>query len=243
MQESLPLTPFLYNNQHNWGNEMKKKVLIVDDEKDIVEFLTSYLKRRDFDVISTDNGKEVMDLIKKHSPDIAILDLNIEGQTGIETLHCLRKEKLNIKVIVQTGLTFSDIDDEIIQNDFVVNNNFFHKPVLVESLYFAICKLLNIIPEKSDHSNPPEPTQRNAQCTIISRKEILHKLSNCHNIIKNKCEDFTFSYEEGFYKEKSKDELGHLAYDFMRKIMEVVDKAAATADLLDEKNQTNKEKQ
>lgn len=60
----------------------KKKILVVDDEPDIVEFLTQLLEMNGFDVIGTLDGADVLDLSLSHSPDLIILDMMLPNKDG-----------------------------------------------------------------------------------------------------------------------------------------------------------------
>lgn len=61
---------------------MAKKVLIIDDEKDILASLSSYLTRNGYDVKSADNGKDGLQLVKEEKPHLIILDLMLPDIDG-----------------------------------------------------------------------------------------------------------------------------------------------------------------
>lgn len=69
----------------------KSKILIVDDEKDILEFLTYNLKKRGYDVITANNGQEGLKLAKKNCPDLILLDVMMPEMDGIEVCQQIRK--------------------------------------------------------------------------------------------------------------------------------------------------------
>ena len=71
---------------------MAKKVLIVDDEKDIVELITYNLKKEGFAADSVPNGETALAKIKKGHYDLVILDLMLPGLQGIELCRILRNE-------------------------------------------------------------------------------------------------------------------------------------------------------
>lgn len=70
-----------------------KKIVIVEDEPDILEILSYNLKREGFDVIGADNGTQGLALIKQHLPDIALLDLMLPGMDGLEICQQVRLDK------------------------------------------------------------------------------------------------------------------------------------------------------
>lgn len=82
---------------------MKKKVLVVDDEKEIVDFLERFLQRLNIDVIKATRGKEAIDLYAMHSPDCVFLDIKMPDRDGLEVLREIRKINPLSKVVMITG--------------------------------------------------------------------------------------------------------------------------------------------
>ncbi|MCM8773213.1 MAG: response regulator [Candidatus Omnitrophica bacterium] len=81
-----------------------KKILIAEDEKEIVELLESVLKRRGFEVMVAFDGEEAKAKITEFSPHIVILDLAMPKVDGWEVLKWLREDKKsNIPAIVISG--------------------------------------------------------------------------------------------------------------------------------------------
>ncbi|UJF32896.1 response regulator transcription factor [Paenibacillus hexagrammi] len=68
-----------------------KKILIVDDEPEIVELIRLYLVREGYEVISANNGQDVLRIVSEHHPDLIILDILLPGLDGIEVCRQLRK--------------------------------------------------------------------------------------------------------------------------------------------------------
>ena len=70
----------------------KAKVLIVDDEKDIVELVHYNLKKEGYRVISACDGEKALDLVKRELPGLIILDLMLPGMDGLEVCRTLRND-------------------------------------------------------------------------------------------------------------------------------------------------------
>jgi CheY-like chemotaxis protein len=87
----------------------KKKILVVDDEKDIVEFLTQLLEDNGYEVASAYDGVQGMEMVKKSIPDLILLDLQMPEETGTGLYRKLhnKKEYKDIPVIVISGLAGS----------------------------------------------------------------------------------------------------------------------------------------
>lgn len=71
----------------------KIKILIVDDEPDIIEILKFNLENEGYKVISAENGKEALKLADEHLPHLIILDLMMPVMDGIEACERLRMDK------------------------------------------------------------------------------------------------------------------------------------------------------
>jgi len=79
-----------------------KKILIVDDEKSICMGLAMCIKTAGFEPFTADNGSDALRLVEKHRPMLIILDVMMNGLSGLEVCQILRKNpQLNgIKIII-----------------------------------------------------------------------------------------------------------------------------------------------
>lgn len=84
--------------------EIKNKVLVVEDERRISNFLCTVLKANNYDVICTDTGADSLSVINSHCPDIIILDLGLPDMDGTEILRSVRKWS-SMPVIVVSART------------------------------------------------------------------------------------------------------------------------------------------
>ncbi|MBW1614399.1 MAG: response regulator, partial [Deltaproteobacteria bacterium] len=83
----------------------KKVILVVDDEKDIVELVRFNLERDGFKVIPSYNGEDALILVKNQLPDLIILDLMLPGMDGLEVCRILKKDSstFSIPIIMLTA--------------------------------------------------------------------------------------------------------------------------------------------
>ena len=83
---------------------MKKTILVVDDEKDIVDLLSYNLTKEGFTVITARNGREAL-LRVKQKPELIILDVMMPEMNGLQVIQELRKEKstASIPIILLTA--------------------------------------------------------------------------------------------------------------------------------------------
>ncbi len=73
-------------------SESFPKILIADDEKDILEILEHNLKREEFNVITAENGEQAVDLALKHIPDLIILDVMMPNIDGMEACRRIKAD-------------------------------------------------------------------------------------------------------------------------------------------------------
>ena len=90
---------------------MAKKILVVDDEKRIVEILQAYLERDGYRVIAAYDGRSALELARNNSPDLIILDLMLPEVSGWDVCRELRKET-DVPIIMLTAR--DDTTDKII---------------------------------------------------------------------------------------------------------------------------------
>jgi len=70
----------------------KQKVLVVEDEADILEIIAYNLSREGFRVLSSRNGEEALDLARQEEPDLVLLDLMLPGMDGLEVCRQLKDD-------------------------------------------------------------------------------------------------------------------------------------------------------
>jgi DNA-binding NtrC family response regulator len=79
------------------------RILLVDDEEDLVEFLAHRLLKRGFTVTATVSGQEALEVVKRQTFDVAILDQKMPGMDGIELLEKVKEIQPFLEVIMLTG--------------------------------------------------------------------------------------------------------------------------------------------
>lgn len=71
----------------------KEKILIVDDEQDLVKLIRYHLEKDDYKVISANNGEDALLLARKEEPELVILDLMLPGIDGLEVCKKLKMDQ------------------------------------------------------------------------------------------------------------------------------------------------------
>lgn len=88
------------------------KILVVDDELDICDFMKNFFQERGFEVLTATNGDDALSAAKLENPDIVLLDVRMKGMDGIATLKHLKELDRSIKVIMVSALNDQDKMDE-----------------------------------------------------------------------------------------------------------------------------------
>jgi DNA-binding response OmpR family regulator len=71
---------------------MSRKVLLIEDEPNIVEAMRFLMQREGWNVLAHDNGADALDVIAREDPDLVVLDVMLPGMSGFDILNALRAE-------------------------------------------------------------------------------------------------------------------------------------------------------
>lgn len=80
------------------------KILFLEDEPNILEVTTEYMKMQGYDVTCVTNGQEGLEILKHEDFNLAILDIMVPKVTGLEVLEYINKNKKNMVTIMLTAL-------------------------------------------------------------------------------------------------------------------------------------------
>ncbi len=118
----------------------KEKILIVDDEEDILELVKFNLAREGYKTMLAATGEQALDLVEENRVDLIILDLMLPGIDGLEVTRILRNDpaKQNIPIVM---LTAKGDESDIITGLELGANDYISKPFSVKEL---IARVRNI---------------------------------------------------------------------------------------------------
>jgi len=107
------------------------KMLIVDDEIEICDFLKTFFEDRDFKVVTAMKGDIALKLVEQEKPSIVLLDIRMPGCDGLQVLKEIKAKHPEIKVIMVTAIETRDKIDEAIS---LGADNYITKPLSLEYL-------------------------------------------------------------------------------------------------------------
>jgi len=154
---------------------MTKKILIVDDEKTVTDFLAGMLSLKGHAVLKASDGEGALDIIQREPPDLVLLDMHLLGVDGLKVLKTLRREYPKIHVIVMTGYDV-DYKQKVLE---IGCEAYFTKPIIIETLKNKIEEFLSV-DQPAGHPDLIKTDEdkfiSKAKIVILERREGIAKL-------------------------------------------------------------------
>ncbi len=107
------------------------KLLIVDDEIEICDFLKVFFEERGYHVVTALSGKEALCLIEEENPRVILLDVMMPGMDGLETLKLIKERYPLVRVIMVTAVETQNEINEAIR---LGADNYITKPLSLDYL-------------------------------------------------------------------------------------------------------------
>ncbi|HRK62045.1 MAG TPA: response regulator [Candidatus Omnitrophota bacterium] len=110
---------------------MVKKLLVVDDEEEICDFLKSFFEDRQFEVETAHSGIQAIEKARKFGPHVILLDIQMPEMDGLKALKILKEENPKVKVIMVTAV---ETQEKIEESMRLGADNYITKPLSLEYL-------------------------------------------------------------------------------------------------------------
>lgn len=130
----------------------KFRVLVVDDEPDIVEFLSYNLLKEGYAVFTATNGQEALDSVAKNNPDLVLLDIMMPIMDGVEACRSIRSNPMYNHIIV-SFITARTEDYSQIAGFNVGADDYIMKPIKPRVLLSRVAALLRRRSMNSEQKN------------------------------------------------------------------------------------------
>ena len=160
--------------------KVRKRVLVVDDEKSIRDFLVLGLKRAGYDCTALGSAEEALDLVNLEPVDIVITDIVMPGMSGLDLAGELAETYL-LDVIVMTGFARDVLYEDVIRQgarDFVV------KPVRISEL---LTRLERVFRERK--------TEDRLRVSLVRSKRILNQTVTALSTALEKRDPYTSGHQ------------------------------------------------
>lgn len=93
----------------NPPDETQRTVLVVDDDRDIVDTLCDILELRGWQTLRAYDGAEAVTVANEHTPDWIVMDVRMPRLTGVEALQVMRESRPNVRVVLMTAFVSGDL--------------------------------------------------------------------------------------------------------------------------------------
>jgi CheY-like chemotaxis protein len=126
---------------------MSKKILIIDDEPDVITYLSTVLKSHDYDIRAINSAIDAMETVIEFRPDLICLDIMMPRETGISFYTHLKNNDAykDIPVIIVSGAVPAeefDIMDFVDDDSIPPPDSYIEKPINVEKFVQTVEKFL-----------------------------------------------------------------------------------------------------
>lgn len=118
------------------------KILLIDDDNHFREMFSELLRRNNYEVIETNDGRNALPLYENHQPDLVITDIIMPDKEGIETILDLKKKHPNAKIIAISGGGRTNAMDNLRSARLLGASLSFEKPFDHAEILDSISKLL-----------------------------------------------------------------------------------------------------
>ena len=177
------------------------RILIVDDESTIRDVGRRFLRRRlHANIMAVENGHDAISKSKINNYDLILLDLNIPGPNGWEVLNEIRKVNNTVKILLVSAFDEKSFTPEQINKVNTLTSGFIQKPFNLTALIEKIVAVLGESVLTNLASLDPENLKGRPEA-----QDIVHDLNDLHGTIRISCEEYFYSKERGYFKEKTDD--------------------------------------
>lgn len=143
-----------------------KKILAIDDQQLILISLEKHLTDLGFNVKCADGGAQGLEVFDDFDPDLVIVDINMDGMTGLEVIQSIRNnKKSDVRILVLSGNTN---EDTIIDGFDLGIEDYIKKPLSLNEMSARIGRIFGMkLPRKSDMDSKAQMLQRRCVGVVI----------------------------------------------------------------------------
>ena len=128
----------------------KKRILVVDDEPDVLQYLATFYQDNGYDVVTAKDGDEATQRFQSDTPDLISLDISMPGKTGVRFYREMKENPVTagVPIIIVTAITGYGDDKDAFKNFISTRKQvpppegFISKPVDTDELLATVKKLI-----------------------------------------------------------------------------------------------------
>lgn len=130
----------------------KKTILVVDDEKDLLDLIEYNLRKEGFEVLKAENGQQGIEVAKKNKPDLVLLDIMMPKMDGLEAVEIMRQDNdlKNIPIIFLTARSDEKTEVEGLNKG---GDDYITKPISTTKLISRIKAVMRRFDDKEESAN------------------------------------------------------------------------------------------
>ncbi|MFP4329611.1 MAG: HD domain-containing phosphohydrolase [Spirochaetaceae bacterium] len=158
-------------------------ILIVDDDTRTLEVLTDVLRQESYKVITAGEGRSGLQMVKKHKPDVVLLDMKLPGASGLHILKELktREETFRIPVIMITGQEDGDLKRKALAAGA---DEFVNKPAEIAELKARVRALTTVKAYYDSMRDYQRKLEKEVEARTREIKETMEELRRANEMIK-----------------------------------------------------------
>jgi two-component system response regulator HydG len=131
-----------------------EKILVIDDDLDILQLLKRFLSRKGFEVLTASNGNAGIALLESEDPDLVMTDFRLGDMDGSEILQRIKERAPHVPVLVITGYSDIRVAVNVMKHGAF---DYITKPIIPDEILLTIQKALDA-PQGATAAMPPPPS-------------------------------------------------------------------------------------
>jgi signal transduction histidine kinase/ActR/RegA family two-component response regulator len=160
---------------------MKDKILIIDDDFEILNMLDTILSREDYEVFRAERGKEAISMFQSNPVDLVITDMSMPGMGGLEVLNKIKQLDENMEVIVLTGNATFENAVQALKEDGAFN--YLTKPLEnIDDLLISVKRAIEKRKLRSENNTLIEELKNEVDVRIKVERQLLQSKTNLQSV-------------------------------------------------------------
>lgn len=192
------------------------KILVIDDEVAMLDFLGNILRHHNYDVMISSNPEEALETIKNETLDLVIVDVVMPGKSGFDIHHTIIEEKINVPVVFLTGLQNKEVRYQALRDGV---DHFLQKPIEPAELLSRVEGIM-----KKQHNRNTE-VFTDELTGAYTRKFFAKRFEEERQRHIRKSKPFSIAFLDLDYFKAANDTYGHLFGDeVLKRFVEIINR-------------------